>query len=504
MNSNFEKGYHEFSKNSTTQISTSNATQYISGIDNEIEKLTAVLNSTFKGNAQDSSILKGDVAEFWHSGTFNINAILNGSTYNTNVDRSHIYASADITSNFDKKFGLKYYFSAQESAKQQAKSYFERYNEFTKGGSQISFQDYLLKRGILESDVMHDPIYSGQVRIIPKDQLETAIEFLKIKIAKEEMTRPDQVKRYQETLNLLQDKILAPDGTESIPLSNQDAIKLATLSKEGNFNPLDHNLSVEELVQFSHILKEGLKAGTTAATITLVLTLMPEIYKVINQLIEKGDVDEEVFREIGFKALSSSSEAFLRGTVAASLTSACKSGMLGAAFKNISPNIIAVVTVMCFSTIKDSFNLQKGELSQEEFINNIARNMFISGCSLGFGFALQSIIPLPILGYMLGNFIGSMVGAFAYGTAGAYAMALSVNHGLTFFGIVDQNYTLPDNILKEIGLEIFEYEKFEYEKFEYEELNFDQFTYDNFQFEPSLNLSFLSRGVIGFRQVGYV
>lgn len=69
-------------------------------------------------------MLKGDVAEFWHSGTFNIKAALDGSDHRAFVDRSHDFASTDISTNFGDRYGLKFYSDGQASAKAQAVSIF--------------------------------------------------------------------------------------------------------------------------------------------------------------------------------------------------------------------------------------------------------------------------------------------------------------------------------------------------------------------------------------------
>ncbi len=71
------------------------------------------------------------------------------------------------------------------------------------------------------------------------------------------------------------------------------------------------------------------------------------------------------------------------------------------------------------------------------------------------------------------------------------------------FGLVDQDYTLPEDVMKEIGIDVFDYEQFDYEKSEY-----DRFDYDTFQpdrFEPvQIEMTFLRRGVIGVNQIGYL
>lgn len=151
---------------------------YVERVNTEIDKLLQDLNA-FEGFQTNVNALKGDIAEFWHSNTFNIDAVVKGTKNRTYVDRSHDFASADVSSNFGKEFGLKYYKTGADSAKQQAKSVFERFKEYKSQGGKDNLEEFLDKRGLNDLDlVLNDPIYSGQIRIIPKDQLEEATKWL--------------------------------------------------------------------------------------------------------------------------------------------------------------------------------------------------------------------------------------------------------------------------------------------------------------------------------------
>ena len=86
-----------------------------------------------------------------------------------------------------------------------------------------------------------------------------------------------------------------------------------------------------------YLAKEAFKSGLSAATISMVLAVGPEIYKAIDYLIKNGELEEKQFQRIGFAALKGGGEGFIRGTVSAAITIACKSGMLGEAFKSVCP-----------------------------------------------------------------------------------------------------------------------------------------------------------------------
>lgn len=502
----FMEGYSFFEKNSGSYTASIMGNDYVQDVSDAIDTLRDDLND-FNGFQTKTDALKGDIAEFWHSDTFDIDAIVKGSKSRTYVDRSHDFASPDVTSNFGKEFGLKYYKTGADSAKQQAKSVFERFKEYQVQGGKDSLEEFLKKRGLDNIDtILNDPIYSGQLRVIPKDQLEEAIAWLQRKILEEGSKRPEQVARYQETLEMLTDKIKDGKGTESIALTREEAERLARLAKEGkitNETLKELGISTEDLIKYEYVMKQAFKAGVSAATITMVLKIAPEIYKAISYLIKTGELDEKQFQKIGFAALRGGTEGFVRGSVSAAITTACKAGLWGEALKNVSPAVVGVVAVIAMDTMKNAFNVATGKMQSRELTNELLKEMFVSTSSLVGGGVAQAFIEIPVLGYMLGSFVGSVVGSFAYNMGYNAFISFCVDTGFTMFGLVDQNYELPDEVMEEVGFDVFKYEEFNYEEFKPEEFTFQEFQVQEFEPE-SLSIGFLRRGVIGVCRIGYV
>ena len=77
------------------------------------------------------------------------------------------------------------------------------------------------KSNYTDESVMNDPSYSGQFRVIPRDQMEEATRWLSQKITKESVMRPDQVKRYQDKLDSLKDKLSDSKRNEFNQLSKE-------------------------------------------------------------------------------------------------------------------------------------------------------------------------------------------------------------------------------------------------------------------------------------------
>lgn len=512
----FSDGYKYFIDNSSSIVGSGMGADYVDAVQTSIDELKDNINS-FQGYNTDIDKLKGDVAEFWHAGTFNIKAAVQGSDSHVSVDRSHDYASADITSNFGKLFGLKYYKTGAQSAKEQSKSIFEKYCEYKAKGGKESLEKYLADRNLDNTeDILNDPIYLGQVRIIPSDQYKEAIGWLERKIQEESIKRPEQVKRYVETLKMLKDKIEDGKGVESITLTEEESKKLAQLAKEGAFTDEELKklgISTEDLIEYKYVLHQAFKAGMTAATISLVLKIAPEIYRAINILIEKGELDAEDFKRIGFAALTGSAEGFVRGSVAAGITTACKAGLWGEMLKEISPGVIGAVTTIAISSMKNSFKVANGTMTSIEFTEELIKEVFVSTSCLVMGHIGQALINIPVFGYMLGSFVGSTLGSVAYDKGYKTTISFCVDTGFTLFGLVEQNYELPEDVLKYVGMDVLEYDSLYYDTIEFDSIEFDSIEYDELQLEgigfdgiedDVSNIKLLRRGVISVNKIGYI
>lgn len=498
----FESGYSFFRSSAVALSGADSSGVFVESVDTEIEKLIRDLNS-MEGFRTATDKLKGDAIEFWHAGTFNINAALHESSSRVAVDRSHDLGSVDISSNFGTRFGLKDYSDGAMSARAQAMSVFQRFKEYQSHGGQGSLEEYLTKNGYADFDtILNDPIYSGQVRVIPKGQLEEAAQWLRRMIATESTRRPEQVKRYEETLALLDDKLSDKHGAESIPLTEEESRRLAELAKRGKADAVELRLTADELFKYDIIIKQAAKAGLTAATISLVLKVAPEIYKAIRHLIESGEIGKEQYKQIGFAAVSGGAEGFVRGSVSAAITTCFKSGLLGSALKGIDPTFVATATVIAMNTLKNAYSVAIGKKTRSELANDLIRDTYLSACSLIAGGVSQGLIHIPVLGYMLGSFVGSVFGSFTYDFGYKTALSFCVDTGFTMFGLVKQDYVLPKEIIEQIGISTFDYETFEADTFEQESFQFDSFECDTFE-PDTLGITFLRRGVIGISRVGY-
>lgn len=411
----FQEGYEFFSKGTGAMGASIKGSEYVHSVEAEISKMVEALSQELGGKHTEIDKAKGFAAEQWHAGTYNVDAALKGSSNRVQVasDIRGELGSPDIVGDAGKA-GLKYYKTGAKSAQEQAQSLFERYKKYeaqvkARGGSPISFEEYQEKKPFMAAN---DPLYGGQARIIPKEQLEQATTYLKEKIAKEELTRPEQVKRYKDTLELLQDRLKDSNGNESVPLSTHDAEKIARLAKEGKFDPKEFGISTENLMRAEYIKTQAMQAGLSAAAITVALRTAPEIVKGIRHLAETGEIDLEQLKKTGFVALSSGAEGFLKGSLSAAVTISCKSGIWGEALKGVSPTAVGGIIVFAFDAIKGGIEVILDKKDDQQFKQELAEEAFSATGAALVGGTLNAAIPG--IGYLVGSLIGSMLGSYTY------------------------------------------------------------------------------------------
>lgn len=501
MDFNFKEGFKFFEKNCSSFLGSNSGAEYIEKIEKEIEELENNINS-FKGFSTEATILKGDIAEFMHAGTFNINAAMKSSTSRAKVDRSHDFASVDISTNFGKDYGSKYYSTAEASAKAQSITYEQAFKEYQAKGGKLDFNNFLSEHNKLGVSGT-EAIYADQFRLISSDQYEIAKKWLEKKIAEESVKRPEQVERYKNSLDMLAKKITDDNGVSSIELTSEEAVQIAKVAKEGNFNASEFGIKTSEMIQFEYTLKESMKAGINAAIISLAIKLGPELYKTIEYILKEGNISKEKIKESGLQILDSGKEGFLRGSIAAAISISCKSGILGESLKNINPTIIGVFSTLSINVIKGSYEIAIGKNTGRNLLNQTIQDTFIAASSILGGYVSQSLIPVPVFGYLIGSFVGSIAGSFIYKVGQSATLSFCIDTGFTLFGLVEQDYTLPREIIETIGIKNLDFDTFEFDTFKPETFDFQTFESDTF-IPDNLDIKILRRGVIGVTKIAYI
>lgn len=423
-----------------------------------------------------SEQLKGYVAEGWHQHTFNIDALEHGSNHRARTLDSNEFGSVDIETNFGKNYSLKYSNTAKSSENMQA----------------------VLEIGTGKAK------YTSQERLIPAEQVSEAKLLARRNALKNSITRPEVAAAHNEVENKLVGTISDDNGISSKELSVTEAKQIAEEVKNNEFDPEKHGYKKRVLAKPVKIkyFRGAMKAGVSAAFISAAMHIVPELYKVIVHLIKKGQLSIDQLKRSGKKILSASGEAFLKGATAYSLEALIKKGVFGQLINNMNPSVIGAMVLIISETVKDSLLLAAGKLSPREMGIRFVDNTVNTSIMIATGSYVQALLPnLPILGYLIGTLLGSAI-AVVFNIGKNKLISFCVDSGFTAFGLVEQNYQIPEEVLKEMGIDVIPIPRIEVPTVEVERIpvgsDVRRIDYDTIKF------TVLKRGLIGVNRVGYV
>lgn len=511
MSNSFKLGMSFVTSHLSSVFASLNSEAWTNGCEQQIEEMKAAMEAAAKGKNLDADHLQGFMAEFWHKYTYNTKAAIKGSSSRATMPESNAFGSVDLSVN-GKDFSLKYYKNAVSSAKSQETTIRARYEQARaaaerRGEKFMSLEEYMKKRGYPEGTDPNQSIYFGQGKLIPSDQLAEAKAYLEKRIQKELAAgRTEVAENLQNVLDSLTDVIDDGKGNSSIQLTRQQAQMLAEAAKNGDLDDVLEKLGItlKDLISPADIMRQAFKAGASAALISFVLNVAPIIVNAVSMLVANGEVDADELKEMGLAAITGSASGFLNGTVSAALTSCCQIGLLGEAMKSVDPSFIGSMVALTINMAENSFKLASGKISKGEYAQELMRSYFVTGFSLaGAGIVQIMFVEAPFIASMLGSFIGSVVGGFVYSATEKLIISYCMESGWTFFGIVDQNYELPTEILEDIGVAVFGAETFKQDLFEYETFESGKFDAAYFEYEK-IGLTILKRGLIGVFNIGYV
>ena len=388
--------------------------EHIAEINRAIDALNTSINENQNVERYDVTHLKGFLAEEWHARTFNINAIENYSENRAYTLNSNEKNSVDVATNFGTDYSLKYRSTADRSVSEQSR--------------------YSRKTGMSD--------YHSMERLIPSDQLEDGRRIAERRVLSNSQTRPGLSAAYAETAGHLTDRISDSQGSESIPLSLKTSEKIAKESKTGAFDAENYGISRPEELRFSFV-RDGLKAGFTAAGFRILLRTVPELFKAADYLIKNRELDLQALKKSGKAILSAGGEGFLQGSAAYLFTCAIQQGWLGTAAQTIDPALIGAMTAVLVSTVKSTLLLYRRKISFSEAKNTWVNTVFSCGCFLGAG-ALTAKLNWQIPGFSF--FSGSLLGCAlmaVYSWGREKFISFVERSGFLFFGPVDESSQIP-------------------------------------------------------------
>ena len=394
--------------------------------------------------------------------------------------------------------------------------------------------------------------YEGEKHLVVSDQKPDVIRDAKSAARASVNKGTAKEENYRSIARNTVDHIEDRHGNQSIPITKAGLEELDRQSLSKQLSPetlkafgIDPSTTISWDQLRQQMVNQCIKTGTSAALIAAVFNAVPVIINAISLLIEKGEFDYDVFCQLGYQALSVPAKGFLIGCSTSAIINATNFIRLKEAAKGateakplsgIQSSMIALAVSILICTVEIAIQKALGKINRAEMADRIFdcclsstlsiigglvsqkvittlvstatqeafNTIFTSLVSKAFGVTFSAALPaFNILAYLVGSAVGFTIAkVIHYGTK-KLIISFCIESGCTFFGIVDQNYELPQEVIEEIGIEVFEFEKFKYDIFHADTFQFDPFTPDNFEYDK-FGIRILRRGVIEFGKVGYI
>lgn len=414
-------------------------------------------------NQKDLHYAKGDVAELWHADTLNLSATQRGLNVRAFAPRDA--SPIDVAVSGDSAglaAQLKYYKSGDATAK-----------------------------------AISDPKYQGLEKVVPTDQLDS-VRAAASRLANKNVERPEIARAYEHTAQVADDR-LRMDGAESRPLSEDQALDLTKqLRRQGGIDRAQFGLSSREIIQWQEILRDAAPVAIRASLLAAALQAAPHLASIAKKSFDTGEISAEDFAELGQALPAAVLRSGLAGGLTAVVVGAAHKELLGSSLKEIDPTLVSAVVVLCISAVSHSIKAARGEISPQEAAARTAEDAITIALSVGFAAVGQALIPIPLLGAILGNIVGAVVARLVIDQANEAIVGLAVETGWTFFGLVDQDHTVPDSLLSAAGWQTIALDNIQLRRLEVRRLEADRVDL------ASIDVKVLRRGVVAFRRVGYI
>lgn len=455
----FERGYEFAARNTGALYAGADALAWIDGVEGAIEELYSAMNSYdyYKSSVRAQESLKGFLAEVYAAGTANVDAAVKRLPLEGSRLDSRELGSADISCG-DREYQLKFLVDPKCAARKLATTLRDSYKARPKRYEGLSFDGWAKEKGF-SGKTPDDLLYGDMRGLIPSDKLEAAREYAQQRIDRAARRNLEsEVERWTKVRDNLTDRVRASNGVTGRGATNEEMRQKAIdVSNGKELNPADDGFTVGELISVEAILKQSFKAGATAAAMGAALKVAPEIYRAIDYLISEGELDQEHLRAIGSAARDGAGNGFITGSATAAITAAAGKGMFGQTLRSMAmsargSNAIAALVVLAVETCRDSYLVASGQMQPAAMASSLGQSVFSTVCMLVGGTVATVIAPQAAIPALIGSLAGGAAGSFAFKPISSCVMRVCAESGFTFFGLVDQDYQVPDRLLRKLGI----------------------------------------------------
>ncbi len=292
---------------------------------------------------------------------------------------------------------------------------------------------------------------------------------------------------------------LADDSIKAVNSDNKNIEFKNKNIKEVTRGDLNRLIDNQQKNQF--LLSESFKAGLTSATIAMAFKMVPEIVKGINRLKSDGEITNNDIKSFALAGVGSALDGFLRGSIASYLYIYINLNKSGSFNLLKEPSVIGSLVFITIETVRNSIKVALGKMSAREmglsFLDSIASSAIFTASML----TSKILIPIPVVGYLVGSLIGSTL-CLTYSICKNKFISFCIDTGFTAFGLVSQDYEIPYEAAREMGLDLNELDLnfIDSNEVNYNELN----NINSSNFDGTISYRSLRRGLIGINKIGFI
>lgn len=180
-----------------------------------------------------------------------------------------------------------------------------------------------------------------------------------------------------------------------------DEVQLGVANKtianeEAKIKETDKEIRQEAVDSSKPTLAEGTKATALAAVLEGSITFAIKIYQKKKSGVKLQDFTQDDWKEVGLDTLVATGKGAIRGAVIYSMTN----------YTSVPSPLANAMVTATFGVTAQARKLSKGDISQEDFIDNcevLCLDVAVSALASLLG---EVLIPIPVLGTIIGNAAG--------------------------------------------------------------------------------------------------
>ena len=461
--STFRRDYRNVIDNLAGGVTGQQADAYVARVEDALDDVVRKMGYLAR-NKKDIHYAKGDVAEAWHAGTFNVDTARRGLDASAHAPRDASPIDVSVRGTATEHAQLKYFRSPDDTARA----------------------------------ISHPKYADLDQKVVPADQLDGVREAAARLASRNIQNRPGVADSYTHTSDTADDRIRM-DGAASRPLTEPGARELTKeLRAKQDLEREIFGLTPAQVIQWQDILRQSTTAAVRGAVISAALQSAPHLVAIARKGWETGEISVKDFDPLARAIPSTLLRSGVAGGLSAAIVGSARVGALGSALQQVDPTLVAAGVTLAISAYETSIEAARGDITWPMAATRISEDAIVLAGAMGGAAVGQTLIPIPMLGALVGNIVGAAVARLSIDQVNTVVLGIATETGWTVFGVVDQNYTVPPEILEASGWNVLDIRKLEMRRLDFKRLQPTTLELRN------VEMTVLRRGVVSFGRVAFL